>query len=377
MMFYIGLMSGTSMDAVDAALLRVVDDRPEVVRYQQTPIEASLRRRLRAMNDQTPLVEYSALEVLVGERFAKAAIDIIDSAELNADDICAIGSHGQTALHLPDADPPRTLQLGDPNIIAYRTSVTTVADFRRMDMAAGGRGAPLASLLHGVLLNKKEGGEHVVLNIGGIANITTIPAEKIHHATGFDSGPGNGLMDAWIQRHLAEEFDTDGQWASDGVCHAELLSLLRDDAYFTMVAPKSTGKDYFNLAWLENKLAMLTDTPSPVAVQATLLELSVITISEAIKQAAPGVRKIFVCGGGVHNRQLMKRLQKRCEGSTITTTEALGILPDAVEAAAFAWLAKCRLEHKAGNIPTVTGANQSVVLGGVYTSSDATQEKPL
>ncbi len=369
-MFYIGLMSGTSMDAVDAALIRIVGDRPEVIRYQQTPLATDLRRRLRAVNGQTPLIEWSALDAIVGEQFAAAALAIIDADQLSPGDVCAIGSHGQTVLHLPRAaDHPRTVQLGDPNIIACRTAITTVADFRRMDLAAGGEGAPLAPVLHQALLGDRGRCDRVVLNIGGIANITVIPSDHARAITGFDTGPGNGLMDVWIQHRLAREFDSDGRWAGTGACHAGLLASLLDDAYFALPPPKSTGKDRFNLGWIMDKLAMFADAIAPEDVQATLLELSAITISDAINQAAPEVGEVLVCGGGAHNRALMERLRALHPSAEVVTTEHIGIAPDAVEAVAFAWLAKCRLECIPGNVIGVTRAQHPVVLGGVYTST--------
>jgi anhydro-N-acetylmuramic acid kinase len=364
-------MSGTSMDAIDAALVRIVEHELELIQYQQTPISKRLQQTIRSINTESTLSEISEIDVIMGNLFAEASLQIIEYADLAPEDIHAIGSHGQTILHLPDAEHPRTLQIGDANIIAYQTGITTVADFRRMDIAAGGEGAPLAPAFHQWLFQDNKS-ERVILNIGGMANLTVLPANDKTSVTGFDTGPGNTLMDEWIQQHLDQDFDRDGIWASSGQCNQELLSLLLDETYFKAAPPKSTGKDFFNLRWLEGKLSQLKISIDTNDIQATLLELSVITISDAIKNHAPNCNEILVCGGGVHNKLMMQRLGDLLTKTEISSTEKVGLNPDAVEAVAFAWLAKCRMENQFGNLTSVTGADDQVILGAIYNAGPAT-----
>jgi anhydro-N-acetylmuramic acid kinase len=358
-------MSGTSMDAIDAALVRIVEHDLQLIQYQQTPISKKLQQTIRSINTESTLSEISEIDVIMGNLFAEASLQIIESGDLAPEDIHAIGSHGQTILHLPEAEHPRTLQIGDANIIAYQTGIITVADFRRMDIAAGGEGAPLAPAFHQWLF-QNEKSDRVILNIGGMANITLLPADNKTAITGFDTGPGNALMDEWIQQHLDQDFDRDGIWASSGQSNQELLSQLLDEAYFKTAPPKSTGKDFFNLQWLENKLSMLKTSIDANDVQATLLELSVVTISDAIKNHAPDCDEILVCGGGVHNKLMMQRLSDLQSETKINSTQKAGLDPDAVEAVAFAWLAKCRMENQSGNLTSVTGADDQVILGAIY-----------
>ena len=353
------------MDAIDAALVRIVEHDLELIQYQQTPISKNLQQTIRSINTKSTLSEISEIDVIMGNLFAEASLQVIESGDLAPEDIHAIGSHGQTILHLPDAEHPRTLQIGDANIIAYQTGITTVTDFRRMDIAAGGEGAPLAPAFHQWLFQNKNS-ERIILNIGGMANITLLPANDKTAITGFDTGPGNALMDEWIQQHLDQDFDRDGKWAKSGQCDQELLSLLLDEAYFKAAPPKSTGKDYFKLQWLEEKLSRLKTSIDANDIQATLLELSVITISEAIKNHAPNCDEILVCGGGVHNKLMMQRLSELQSGTMINSTEKAGLNPDAVEAVAFAWLAKRRMENQFGNLTSVTGADDQVILGAIY-----------
>ena len=358
------------MDAIDAALVRIVEHDLELIQYQQTPISKKLQQTIRSINTESTLSEISEIDVIMGNLFAEASLQVIESGDLAPEDIHAIGSHGQTILHLPDAKYPRTLQIGDANIIAYQTGITTVADFRRMDIAAGGEGAPLAPAFHQWLFQDANS-ERVILNIGGMANITLLPANDKTAITGFDTGPGNALMDEWIQQHLDQDFDRDGIWASSGQCKQELLSLLLDEAYFKAAPPKSTGKDFFNLQWLEDKLSQLKTSIDANDVQATLLELSVRTISEAIKNHAPVCDEILVCGGGVHNKLVMQRLSDLQAGTEINSTEKVGLDPDAVEAVAFAWLAKRRMENQFGNLTSVTGADDQVMLGAIYNAGQS------
>ncbi len=359
------------MDAIDAALVRIGEHELELILYQQTPISKKLQQTIRSINTESTLSEISEIDVIMGNLFAEASLQIIESGDLAPEDIHAIGSHGQTILHLPDAKHPRTLQIGDANIIAYQTGITTIADFRRMDIAAGGEGAPLAPAFHQWLF-QNEKSERVILNIGGMANITLLPANDKTAITGFDTGPGNALMDEWVQQHLDQDFDRDGEWAKSGQFNQELLSTLFDEAYFKAAPPKSTGKDFFNLQWLEEKLSQLNTSIDANDVQATLLELSVITINDAIKTHAPDCDEILVCGGGVHNKAMMQGLRDSQTRAEINSTEKVGLNPDATEAVAFAWLAKRRMENLFGNLTSVTGADDQVILGAIYNSSPAT-----
>ncbi len=356
------------MDAIDAALVRIDGHELELIQYQQTPISKKLQQTIRSINTESTLSEISEIDVIMGNLFAEASLKIIEAGDLALEDIHAIGSHGQTILHLPDDKYPRTLQIGDANIIAYQTGITTVADFRRMDIAAGGEGAPLAPAFHQWQFQNKTS-ERVILNIGGMANITLLPADNKTVITGFDTGPGNALMDEWVQKHLDQDFDRDGEWAKSGLCNQELLSALLDEDYFNTAPPKSTGKDFFNLQWLENKLLQSKTSVNTNDVQATLLELSVMTISDAIKTHAPDCDEILVCGGGVQNKLMMQRLRDLQTKTEISSTEKAGLNPDAVEAVAFAWLAKRRMENKYGNLTSVTGADDQVILGAIYNAS--------
>lgn len=360
------------MDAIDAALVRFDDDTLSILEYRQYPIDNDIRRAVRALSIHSDIEEISRLDHIMGELFADATLQIIRQAKLANSDINAVGSHGQTVLHLPDADRPRTLQIGDPNIIALRSGITTVADFRRMDMAAGGQGAPLAPAFHNQYFRDPDK-SRIILNIGGIANITILPCNKDADISGFDTGPGNGLLDDWNFRHNRTRMDRDGAWAGSGNVDESLLKSLLEDPYFALPPPKSSGRDYFNLAWLDAHLQTQGHTISPENVQATLLQLSVRTITDAVTRQAPETGEIYVCGGGVHNPLLMASLAQRLPAVKIASTGDIGIDPDAVEAVTFAWLAKCRLEGVPGNLPSVTGAKKPVLLGGIYSASDKSQ----
>ena len=290
---------------------------------------------------------------------------MLDANGTDVQQVRAIGSHGQTILHLPWATPSRTLQIGDPNLVAALTGVTTIADFRRADVAAGGQGAPLAPAFHAW---KFRAGRvnRVVLNIGGIANITILPAAPAEQVRGFDTGPGNTLMDAWIQQRRGCDYDEQGHWAATGNVRQDLLKQALSDPYFTAPPPKSTGKDDFNLAWLATHTDKTGSACRDEDLQATLLELTAVSIAEAISAKAPGADELLVCGGGVHNPVLMRRLQSLLPGLAVKSTGACGIDPDAVEAVTFAWLARQRLENTPANLPSVTGAERAVVLGAIY-----------
>jgi anhydro-N-acetylmuramic acid kinase len=284
---------------------------------------------------------------------------------LRAGEIRALGSHGQTVRHHPAGAYPFTSQLGNPAVIAELTRITTVADFRARDVAAGGQGAPLAPGFHAAQF-RSPAVDRVILNLGGIANITYLPSAGAQPVIGFDTGPGNTLIDQWTYRHRQQRFDRDGAWAATGRVSGALLERLLADPYFAMAPPKSTGREHFHLDWLQGHLAALGQVLAAQDVQATLLELTARSVARALTGFVPGVRELYVCGGGSHNRALMAALSERLPEMTLHTTEELGIHPDWVEAVAFAWLAHQTLEGLPGNLPSVTGARRPVILGAIY-----------
>ena len=365
MALYIGLISGTSMDGIDAALLDIEDTALSLVATRDHPIPRELRNDLsRFVKARRPSASLAwQLDHRIGNLFAEAAISLIDEAGASAGEVRAVGSHGQTIAHHPRGPFPYTVQIGNPNIIAERTRITTVADFRRRDLAAGGEGAPLACGFHRAAMSAPHG-ERSVVNIGGIANITVLPAAG--DVTGFDSGPGNTLMDNWAERHLGTRMDRDSTWASTGAVDESLLARLCRDPYFSKVPPKSTGREYFNIPWLERHLRADARTLAPEDVQRTLCELSAATIARSIEEFSSSGGEVLVCGGGAHNPSLMGALQQRLRPRSVETSEAIGIGPDWVEAAAFAWLARQTLAGMPGNLPSVTGARHPVVLGAIY-----------
>ena len=364
-MLYVGLMSGTSADAIDAALVDFSPDGLEVLDYRQFPLEADLQRTLRNITPASTVDDVAELDVLLGRHFGRAVLALLEANTVKADQVRAIGSHGQTIMHLPGATPPRTLQIGDPGVISGLTGITTVADFRRADMAAGGQGAPLAPAFHAWRF-RNTANNRVVLNIGGIANITILPAARTGEVAGFDTGPGNTLMDAWIQQCLNRNYDDQGSWAASGKVQEDLIKLMLADSYFSAPHPKSTGKDDFNLEWLGSLTEKTGTACSNEDMQATLLELTAASIAGAILECAPETDEILTCGGGLHNLVLMQRLQSLLPAIAIKSTAEYGINPDAVEALTFAWLAQQRLENIPANLPAVTGARRPVVLGAVY-----------
>ncbi len=362
-MYYIGLMSGTSMDAIDTAMVEF-DDKAILKHYREYPIENSLRHQIRLINEKSEFGHIADLDHELGHLFANAVNDLLNEAEITPDKVIAIGSHGQTILHKPDATHKTSIQISDPNVICAETGITTISDFRRMDMAHGGQGAPLASAFHQYQF-QQEDKSIVILNIGGIANITLLPDDN-SKVIGFDTGPGNGLLDDWTQLNKNEDYDKDSLWASSGIENSELLKQLLNDNYFSLPAPKSTGREYFNLEWLKGYLTKHDSEVSPENIQATLFRLSATTICNAIQEYANEYNEVLVCGGGAYNPLLMKTIQDLLPDIKVSTTAEFGLTPDCIEAVTFAWLAKQRIENKTANVPSVTGANKSVLLGGIY-----------
>ncbi len=353
------------MDAIDAALVEIDGARCEVRHARAVPYPPALRERLFhliAHPTGVSLDEVGALDSAVGEAFANAALQLLREANVPGAQISAIGSHGQTLRHQPSGAHPFTWQIGNPDIIAERTGITTVADFRRRDVAAGGEGAPLAPALHQAVLGSATEAR-AVINIGGISNITWLPPDAA--PVGFDTGPGNCLMDGWSERHRGIAFDRNGEWAASGQVDAELLRSLLSESFFSKPPPKSTGRELFNLGWLDTHLGAMRSVPSPVNVQSTLCELTARSIATACQQLGH-VQRALLCGGGAHNGELRRRIEAQLSATVIATTAAFNLDPDYVEAAAFAWLASRTLAGLPGNLPSVTGARHRVVLGSIH-----------
>ncbi len=362
--YFVGLMSGTSADGVDAVCV-TFRDAPSAVRvlaHHYTPYPPDVRARVLAL--MTPgddeIERLGALEGELAEIFAAAARGAHEAAGLPARAVGAIGSHGQTLRHRPSGPWPFTLQIGDPARVSERTGIATVADFRRRDLAAGGQGAPLVPAFHRWLFAHPQR-TRAIVNIGGIANVTVIPKGEGHPLHGFDTGPGNALLDAWIHKETGALQDTDGAFAAHGQVREEWLTELLGDGYFAQAPPKSTGREHFTLDWLTQHLK---GPMRPAAdVQATLVELTALTIARALSPFAPD--EVFACGGGTANPVLMRRLGTHLPGP-LATTHTLGLDPRLVEPVAFAWLAREALAGRPGNAPSATGARHPVVLGAIY-----------
>ncbi len=363
---FLGLISGTSMDGIDAALVELGEQHCTVLAAQTTAYPADLSNALLAASRQPArcgVDELCALDHRVGECFRDAAINLLEASGTSPASVAAIGSHGQTLRHQPRLPRPFTLQLGDPNIIAAGTGIATVADFRRRDLALGGEGAPLTPAFHHWLFG--DAARHrVVLNIGGFANVTVLPASS-EAVSGFDTGPGNSLMDSWCRRCLGRPYDDAGRWAAGGRVSEALLARMLSDRYFDEPPPKSTGFEYFDDAWLDRQLGQAA-RPDDADVQATLTELTARSIAAAIGRHAPLTDEVLVCGGGVHNGYLLERLQAALAPTTLASTTDHGMDPAWIEAAAFAWLAARRLDGRPGNLPSVTGARDPAILGAIY-----------
>jgi anhydro-N-acetylmuramic acid kinase len=362
-------MSGTSVDGIDSALVRCRGDDVAIVATHQHVIPAEIKKRIAAISHSGPdeVERLGVLDRELGRLFAQATIELLAVANTQPALVTAIGSHGQTIRHRPPSAASRgiesfTLQIGDPSTIAENTGITTVADFRRRDIAAGGEGAPLAPAFHAAAF-AAPGTNRAIVNIGGIANVSLLEGPELR--MGFDTGPGNTLLDHWILNHRGNHYDQGGQWSATGQVNEVLLAKLLAHTFFKKAGPRSTGKEEFNLAWLEGQLAGL-DPIAAVDVQATLVELTVTSIARAISNCPFQVAEIYVCGGGSHNAHLMRRLATLLAPATVASTAAIGMDPDWVEAATFAWMASRTLDGLAGNAPVVTGAAGARILGGIY-----------
>jgi len=360
---YIGLMSGTSLDGLDIAFVNFGTKHPTLLAKKLVPYPKPLLEQLKELCrlQTTSFDVLGSLDIILGDFYADAVLGFMRDNDITADDVIAIGSHGQTIHHQPDGSAPFTLQIGDANRIAEKTGITVVADFRKRDMAVGGQGAPLVPAFHAACFQNSEQNRAIV-NIGGIANITFLPKNENHTVIGFDSGPGNTLMDQVCQQHFNQHYDEGATLAKSGTVNEALLTTLLDDEYFKLPYPKSTGPEYFSIQWLESSIS--THAISAQDTLATLCKLSALTIMRALNQL-PNCSSVYICGGGVHNPLLMSMLKQYIENS-VETTHIIGIDPDWVEAMAFAWLAKQTLDGKPGNVPSVTGANKAVILGAIY-----------
>lgn len=361
---YIGTMSGTSLDGLDVVLVAFTENELVVEAAQTYPFPAELVAELLALCSlgSDEIRRMLRADIRLAQFTAQSIQDLLQQQGLNTREITAIGHHGQTIRHLPAEKYPNTLQIGDANTVAQLCQITTVADFRRRDMAAGGQGAPLVPAFHQAIF-RQTNESRVIVNIGGIANITVLatgPSEVI----GFDSGPGNVLMDLWYRQHQSGNIDEGGQWAESGQVDSGLLAAMLSEPYFQQPFPKSTGRETFHRKWLDH---MLTGRELSAAdVQATLCQLSAVSIMSAITQTGTACQRILVCGGGVHNQSLMQRLQILAKEIPVESTTNHGLHPDWVEGACFAWLAKQTIEGHTANLPSVTGARNEVILGAIY-----------
>jgi anhydro-N-acetylmuramic acid kinase len=362
--YFVGLMSGTSMDALDAVLVDLSQTPLKLVATLSRPLPATLREQLLALctPGENELERAAQADITFARFSAETVQQLIADAAVPASAIRAIGSHGQTIRHGPDASPPYTVQIGDGNTLAQETGITTVADFRRRDMAVGGQGAPLVPAFHAALF-RSEKQSRAALNIGGMANITFLPASHHLAVSGFDTGPGNVLMDSWSQHCRGAPYDEGGAWARSGTVNEELLARLLNDPFFALTPPKSTGRERFNLTWL---LPQLPDGMDDADIQATLCELTARSTTDAIKQYAGDCRELLICGGGAENTFLLERLASLLPNCRVSSTADYGLAPRWVEATAFAWLARQTLQHLPGNLPAVTGAREAVILGAIY-----------
>ncbi len=359
--FYIGVMSGSSLDGIDIALVEQ-NDRPRLLATHYIPMPEDLRAELLGLCSSGPdeLTRAAIAEQKWVRLAAKGILALLAEQGMVAGQIRAIGSHGQTIRH----EPARgfSIQIGNPALLAELTEITVVSDFRRRDIAAGGQGAPLVPAFHEALFDDNKD-RRAVLNIGGFSNLSLIELDR--PVSGFDCGPGNVLMDAWIQSQRGESFDRDGAWGASGKVDPALLKALLSDQFFLTKGPKSTGREVFNLGWLHHHLFQLP-TLSPQDVQATLMELTALTITESLQSAQSETKELLICGGGAHNVALTQRLAALLPETKVSSTATFGIDPDWVEAMAFAWLAHCCLESVPANRPTVTGAKGLRVLGAIY-----------
>lgn len=365
---FIGCISGTSLDGLDLVAVDFDNSTPKVIGSQCATIPKTLQTELSALCSPGPneIERMGRSDVALGRFIGESINTFLTAQALDPESIIAIGSHGQTIRHHPDGKDPFSMQIGAPSAIAETTGITTVADFRMADIMAGGQGAPLVPLFHQSVFSCNDA-QRLIINLGGISNISILPPQSTQQsisAYGYDIGPANTLMDRWTEKHIGQSYDAFGSWAREGELNQNLLSQMLNDEYFSRKTPKSTGREYFNIPWLEK---FLVGSERPQDVQRTLLELSAATIANAIKIAQDHtLAEVYLCGGGAHNRFLVERITSLSEPNNIRLTDALGIPADDVEAAAFAWLARETLARRPGNLTSVTGAKKAKILGAVH-----------
>jgi len=359
----IGMMSGTSIDGIDVALVEFKDSTTlNLIQTELAPFSDQLRSAISnlAQNNSDLLSEKdSPLHDQLAKVYAQAALQILNTSGIEKHKISAIANHGQTVRHEPNACPAFSLQLGNGQLIANQTGIPTITQFRQADLAVGGQGAPLMPAFHSAFFAHDS--DSFIINLGGIANLTSLNNEVI----GFDTGPSNCLLDQWINLNLGKQFDRNGQWAASGKVVQPLLDKLMDDPYLSKAFPKSTGTDHYNLTWLESKISDLKSY-EPANIQATLLAFTVKTIELALQQLAVSSGQIFICGGGAQNNFLVTELQRTLANFKIRKTDELGVPSDWVEAIGFAWLGYCYLHDIPSNLPSVTGASKHMILGEIY-----------
>ncbi|KXI29272.1 anhydro-N-acetylmuramic acid kinase [Paraglaciecola hydrolytica] len=359
---YLGLMSGTSMDGVDVALVDFSTPHPHLLDCQTFPYPAVLLEELHQLctPGSNEIVRMGHADRAVAQLFADAALTVLKDNYIRADQVIAMGSHGQTIRHLPEGPHGFSLQIGDPNTLAALTEIDVVADFRRKDIALGGQGAPLVPAFHHSVFSNKQ--SRVVVNIGGISNITYLPQKDSTEVIGYDTGPGNTLMDLWCKKHTGKHYDAKGAWAAQRSFSPTLLNTLCLHPYFSLPAPKSTGRELFNMSWLQQQLLQHPEINDPQVIQATLAMFTSRTIANEICKF-PDVEQVYVCGGGAKNEFLMECLESHLHECEVFTTDELGVDPDAVEAMAFAWLAYAHVNRIEGSLASVTGAKCNAILG--------------
>ncbi len=368
--FYIGLMSGTSADGIDLALVDFSLNTPKLVTSYYQAYDDKTHQAITQLyqSSDNEIERAFKLDIMLAQQFSEAINNLLSDTKIAASDICAIGNHGQTIRHRPNSTQqvnnfPFTLQIGCSQTLACLTNIRVIGQFRKKDIALGGQGAPLVPAFHQALFNNYQQ-DVIVVNIGGIANITYLPAEPEKNIIGFDTGPGNALLDSWYQQHNSGKYDNNGHWAAQGKINQYLLHHLLQDDYFHLPAPKSTGREIFHLNWLNNKLPPAAI--SAMDMQATLTALTADSIANAIKTLTPKAH-VYLCGGGIKNETLCARIKEKLPNFIISNTEQVGINSDALEAMAFAWFAYAFDQQICGNIPTVTGAYKATVLGTPYT----------
>lgn len=361
---YIGLMSGTSLDGIDAVLADCGNEQTRLVAGYSHSFPAALRQQLMDLTLSGPdeIERLAIAEPAFARESSEAVLQLISRAGIDCSQVRAIGSHGQTIRHRPEQG--FTLQMGDPSLIAELTGITVVADFRRRDVAAGGQGAPLVPAFHQAAFASRDE-DRVIVNIGGMANITLLSRHQ--PVTGWDTGPGNILLDNWFSRYHEGAFDQDGSWAGSVQADQDFIAHCLKDDFFSRTPPKSTGRERFNHHWLEQRLLAFPGI-TPAAVQASLCSLTADSIAQDILHYAPEAQAVYLCGGGAHNQTLRQAIADQLHDRSVQTTASLGVDPDWVEATAFAWLARQTLHGLPGNLPAVTGASGDRVLGAVYSA---------